>query len=257
MKVSGDSPFVLSDAKLQSQRRRVFSIEVGGARYYVKTDKVRKYHVGHRAQSLLYRASHNPLLAPTIFPDIASSMAYEVKKLKRLREKKLPVPEVVYQEPRYFVTRDVGTPLHKVIRKDREKAHPYALKAMGLLARLHRGEIAHGGTQLKNFTLKEESVYLIDFEENVERVEFEDMRLRDFMLFLIHVESMQFKVSYAALIGHYEETSELAIRHRLLEMARRYRILRIVDNPMLNPFGMKDLRAFARVLAKLAALEAD
>ena len=97
MQASADSPFVLSDAVLNAQRRRVFSIKVDGARFFVKTDRVRKCHMGHRVQSLLYRASRNPLIAPTIFPDIASSMAYEVSKLARLRNKKFPVPEVVFR----------------------------------------------------------------------------------------------------------------------------------------------------------------
>lgn len=255
MQASADSPFVLSDAVLNAQRRRVFSIKVDGARFFVKTDRVRKCHMGHRVQSLLYRASRNPLIAPTIFPDIASSMAYEVSKLARLRNKKFPVPEVVFRASRYFVTRDVGEPLHKVIGKDQENADYYALKAMRVLARLHRDEIAHGGAQLKNFTYKDESVYLIDFEENVDRAHFEDMRLRDLILFLIHAESMRFEVSYAALIGQYEAISRNAIRPWLLGIARRYRMLRLAENPLLNPFGMKDLRAFARVLTKLAALE--
>jgi len=247
-------PFLLSDAFLQGQRRRVFSLDVAGARYYVKTTNVKNFHFGHRLQGLAYRLTGNPLMIPTVFRDVPTAMKYEVKKLKRLREKQLPVPEVVYAEDRYFVTRDVGDPLHKVIKKHRDKGQEYALRAIKTLAKLHRTDTAHGGAQLKNFTLKNDKVHIIDFEENVEQAPLAEMQFRDILMFLLHLEGMGVAVDYKALTEAYESEVPYIIRARLRELAGRYRILKATELPLVRVLPMKDLRNFGRLLLQLEAI---
>lgn len=249
-----ESPFILSDAQLARRRRRVFPLEAGGEVYYVKTARVRKYHIGHRIQKLCHALTGNPLLIPTVFTDIRAAMHYETRKLRLLRAKKLPVPEVVYEEARYFVTRDVGRPLHKVIRRERKRGQEYALRAIRTLAQLHHKGFAHGGAQLKNFTLKKDAIHLIDFEKNVEVAALHEMQFRDVLLFLIHLEGLRLPISYPQLTEAYEAASPLEIHPRLREIPHALRLLKLVDIPPLTAIPMKDVRIITRLMKRLENL---
>ncbi len=249
------NPFVLSDETLNSARRRVFTLDVDGKHYFVKKQLAGKARYGPLVQRVAYAVTGNMLLAPTTFADPGASLAYEKEKLERLLAAHIPVPKIVHSDPRYLVLEDVGAVMHKAVSQKPDRADEYLVRAVVALANLHQAGFAHGGAQLKNFTLKDDKVYLIDFEERVEQYPIEEMQLRDVFVFLTYVGRLGVTVNYDDIITRYETVRGVLVRERLAKSMRPLRWITILNAPVFDRFQLHDMKAFAALVDHLKAVE--
>ncbi len=247
------NPFVLADGVLQRAHRRVFPFEVEGIRYYVKKRVVRKGRFGRLVQQQAYRLTGNILLAPTTFSHVSEAFAHEVAKLQRLAEANMPVPRVMFADKDYMVLEDVGQALHKCVVQEPAQAAAYIAAAMEALAQLHSAGFAHGGAQLKNFTLKDGRVYLIDFEENVEQYPLEDMQIRDVLVFLAYLGRLGIPIDYANVIARYEAARHVLIHDRLFEILHNWLWIRFLGIPAFAALHHHDMKAFIALAAYLSS----
>ncbi|GAB1464772.1 hypothetical protein MASR2M54_02720 [Aliarcobacter cryaerophilus] len=57
-----------------------------------------------------------------------------------------------------------------------------------VLSKIHNFSQFHGGSQLRNFTFKDDKVFVLDFEESFETdVDIKTLQYRDFLLFCYHL----------------------------------------------------------------------
>lgn len=216
---------------------------------FIKKHVPCKRNFFHKLQGFLFKITHNPLLAITILGQEKSQTSFEGHKLIELKQLGINVPNVLACTDDYLVIEDCGRSLTEVIKGDPQNSQLYLEKAIAALARLHRLKQCHGGAQIRNFTLKEDRIYLIDFEEYIPEEYFNDLAFRDLLLFLMSASAVLGHVqSIPRLIQIYEENSRLPVRKRLLRLARRLRFLNLFTRKPLVKWMGKDVLTMQRLM---------
>jgi tRNA A-37 threonylcarbamoyl transferase component Bud32 len=219
---------IIQQASNEHPGQRVFQTVYQGDPYFVKLHIPSKINIFHRLQSLAFRLTHHPLLAITILDPGKSETFYEGEKLIRLKQLGLNVPAVLDYSEEYLIIEDCGRCLADVISENPQAAQSYLEKALVALGRLHRAGQCHGGAQIRNFTVKDEQIFMIDFEECTPEQYLEDLAFRDLLLFFLSLSSNINHCSIPKLIRVYEENSGMAVRSRLLRLAKRLEFLRVL-----------------------------
>lgn len=90
----------------------------------------------------------------------------ESLRIQQLQASGILVPSIETENERYIVLDDAGTPLEHLIdiATDADKINWYR-RAVTELAMLHQKHQWHGGAQLRNHSVKNDTIYRIDFEE--------------------------------------------------------------------------------------------
>ena len=152
--------YIIPEEALESNPR-VFIHSAGGLRVVVKRrakpDRI-FVHVFQNALALLMR---EPMMIRT--DDMGGGEWPEAKKLRALRENGLNVPEVLYETENYFVLEYVGRNLVDVLagESDTAKKYTYLEQALSKLRALHEKRFIHGGSQIKNFTVRNGDIYIL------------------------------------------------------------------------------------------------
>ncbi len=96
------------------------------------------------------------------------------------------------------------------------------------LSKIHNFSQFHGGSQLRNFTFKDDKVFVLDFEESFETdVDIKTLQYRDFLLFLlsfIKIKETNFKIDYEKIINKYcELTNNIEFKQKLIRFSKKLR----------------------------------
>lgn len=95
----------------------------------------------------------------------AGGIHHEVQRLILLAELQLAVPAVYVQTDHYIIMEHCGESLeHRLRRTPDDQKLLYAV--VDELIALHQAKQWHGGAQIRNLTIKDDTIYRIDFEEN-------------------------------------------------------------------------------------------
>ena len=145
-----------------------------------KPDKIQKF---------FYKLFPFELLIPPIVKSSKEALDFEVSKLEKFYSLGINVPIIAYKCEDFFVLEDSGNSVNAYLRnKDisEDRFYFFVDKLIFELSKIHNFSQFHGGSQLRNFTFKDDKVFVLDFEESFETdVDIKTLQYRDFLLFLL------------------------------------------------------------------------
>ena len=145
-----------------------------------KPDKIQKF---------FYKFFPFELLIPPIVKSSKEALLYEISKLEKFKELGVNTPVIAYKCEDFFVLEDSGNSVNAYLRnKDisEDRFYFFVDKLIFELSKIHNFSQFHGGSQLRNFTFKDDKVFVLDFEESFEAsVDIKTLQYRDFLLFLL------------------------------------------------------------------------
>jgi tRNA A-37 threonylcarbamoyl transferase component Bud32 len=224
---------------------RILKLEHDGRLIWIKQYNESKVRTWHRIQRAV-----TSLIPIGIFKTTVSdfnSLTGEAIRLRKFREKDIPVPEVIYARPGLCAVYDVGGGFREKLRSiDNPNERLSLLKQATLnLANMHQAGLCHGRPLLKDMTWDNGVIYFIDLEEDPLRVmSLAQAQARDIWLFLNGCVPFvsDGEDDLAILFGIYAEHMSADTRAELKRLVRWLKPLRIVAQYMLAPLFGKDVR---------------
>ena len=240
--------------RVLAENGRIFPLEVGGEKVFVKKRSRPRNALGIHLQRLLCAATGIVLLRPPEKSPVGD-IRHEAATLARLAAGGIRVPDILHVEDDYFVMSDVGPSLEAVIRDNPAEGDGLVRNALDELRRLHDLRFAHGGAQIKNMAVREGVIHFLDFEEVVPERHLEDFQVRDLFLFLFSLERCGFNPDLPGLLAAYGKGGAEARPARLLRFLKKMRIITIADSRLFRWLKIRDIRAISTLVKKAAALE--
>ncbi|AYJ79677.1 kinase [Aliarcobacter cryaerophilus ATCC 43158] len=194
--------------------------------YWLKKSRATK---PDKIQSFFYKFFHFELLIPPIVKNSKEALFYEVSKLEKFKELVINVPNIAYKCEDFFVLEDSGNSVNAYLRSkdiNEDKFYFFVDKLIFELSKIHNFSQFHGGSQLRNFTFKNDKVFVLDFEESFEsNVDIKTLQYRDFLLFLlsfIKLKEASFKIDYEKIINKYCELSNnFEFKQKLIKFSKK------------------------------------
>lgn len=190
----------------------IFPIEFENKRYWLKKARQTK---PNKIQKFFYRFFPIELLIPSSPKTAFEALDYETSKLEKFRNLGINTPKVVYKCDDFFVLEDCGSSVNAYLRDKnitKENFYYFVEKLLFELSKIHNQNEFHGGTQIRNFTYKDDEVYVIDLEESFSSsTDIETLKFRDFLLFIlsfIKMKELSFEVDYLFIINRYKELTK-------------------------------------------------
>ena len=152
---------------------------------------------------------------------------FEAQRLRDLKQVGLSVPAVYLETPRYMVMEHCGASMEYLLKHDLNEESSFYAVTDNLIT-LHSTGQWHGGAQMRNLTMKDGTIYRIDFEENTSNAM--PLALAQAYDVLQHFTSMALLIDGnrelgAALLQHYlQAMPDPALRQYL---TRTYNWLRL------------------------------
>lgn len=147
---------------LQQPPAEPIHIQSGGRSYIVKFTR--------RESGRLWRESMSTLACWLLFGVAVKPNAfrtgdinYEAKRLRNLQPH-IAVPRLLIEESNYIVMEHCGEPIEPMLRCEQGRAE-FLPRVIDSLLELHKAKQWHGGAQVRNLTLRDNTIFRIDFEE--------------------------------------------------------------------------------------------
>ena len=204
----------------------IFSFNYKDEKYWLK--KARET-APNKIQKFFYKFLPFELLIPPLVKDKKEALKFETSKIEKFEKLGINVPKISYKCENFFVLEDSGISVNSLLRDEnisKEKFYYYVDKLLIELSKIHNINEFHGGSQTRNFTYKDEKVFVIDFEESFSsNVDIKSLQYRDFLLFIlsfIKIKEPKFEVDYEYILNKYEElTSSKEIIQRLKKFSKK------------------------------------
>ncbi|WP_152057313.1 BUD32 family EKC/KEOPS complex subunit [Aliarcobacter butzleri] len=205
-------------------KNEIFSFNFEDKKYWLKRARKTK---PNRIQKFFYRIFPFELLIPALAKDSKEALLFETTKIEKFKELEINVPNIIYKNEHFFVLEDGGKTIYSILRDENieeKNFYFYIDLVLKELAKMHSIGFFHGGSQLRNFTFKNEKVFVIDFEESFdENIDVRSLQHRDFLLFLLSflkIKELSFKIDYEKIINRYLEISKnYEIKDKLLNFS--------------------------------------
>lgn len=187
----------------------------------------------NKIQKFFYRFLPFELLIPPLVKDKKEALEFETSKIEKFEKLGINVPKIAYKCDDFFVLEDSGNSVNEFLRDEnisKEKFYYFVDKLLVELSKIHNNNEFHGGSQTRNFTYKDEEVFVIDFEESFSSsVDIKSLQYRDFLLFIlsfIKIKEPKFEVDYEYILNRYKElSSNEDIIKRLKKFSKKLRFL--------------------------------
>lgn len=230
---------------------RVTKVEIDNEYYYLKKSIDKKIYRKRGLfflQKILADIFCMKILAPTA--NIKKKSDHEAKKLRKLKKNGISVPKVVYSCHEYFIMEDCGENLKKLLKKSNDSIEYYLKQAIKCLANLHNLGFAHGGSQIRNFTLKDDKIYMIDFEEVIKEKYLISVQIRDILMFLISLTTLEKKINYYEVLYEYQKYSLLKtnIVSEVLEIFLKLKFMDFLYQKNISQFLGKDIFNISKLI---------
>ena len=204
--------------------KEIFSFDFEGKKYWLKRARATKTN---KIQKIFYKIFFFELLIPSLEKTPKDALVFETTKIEKFKKLGINVPNIVYKNEDFFVLEDNGKTIYSILRdKNLEENNFYFYIDLVLkeLVKIHNFGFFHGGSQLRNFTFKENKVFVIDFEESFDvNIDIKTLQYRDILLFLlafINIKALSFKIDYEKIINRYLEISKnYEIKDKLLNFS--------------------------------------
>lgn len=241
---------------LLDKKGDIFSLEYNNDKIWVKKAKGCSSNLLHH---LAYKIFKNPIFVPVKKQTAAQSIIHEASKLKKIKEVYDNVPEVLEMNERYMVTCDSGRDVRSYIdnvAQSEDEIKKIIYDAFELLSYFHTFSFYHGGSQIKNFTIKNGKISMIDFEEDFEGVDLKDLQFRDLFLFLISVARLNINIDFKEMINKYIDiTLNKDIFEKFDSLIKDIGfVLRFLDNEFILSKMDKDTKSVYKLLTQLKTI---
>lgn len=211
-----------------NSKKEIFPFIFENNQYWLKRARQTK---PDKLQNFFYKFLPFELLIPPLVKNSYEALKFETKKLEDFRNFGIDVPKVVLIEDEFFVLEDSGKSVYSIFREENiseKEFYTFMDELIEILAKIHNFGLFHGGSQLRNFTYKENKVYAIDFEESfASNIDIKTLQHRDFLLFILSftkLKELGFKIDYAYIIEHYmKATNNYFVLEKLKKLAKRLR----------------------------------
>ncbi|GLI56183.1 hypothetical protein PM10SUCC1_16970 [Propionigenium maris DSM 9537] len=238
---------------------KVSRITSEGEIYYLKRN-IEKKITTKRAMNILQKFLADILKIKTLAPTANTEQhsTHEADKISSLREAGLKVPEIHYSCEEYFIMEDCGHRLKDILKREEADKTLYLREAVKSLALLHNHGFAHGGSQIRNFTVKDGEVYMIDFEEKIHKKYLSAIQFRDVLVFLISIASLRARdIDYYEILKVYEEhsSSKDSILNRIIKLTDRLYFLGRLSRTRVSKFFGKDLLFISYLIDDLSSIK--
>ena len=216
----------LAKKEYLSNDNEIFSFNYEDENYWLKKARAT---APNKIQKFFYRFLPFELLIPPLVKDRKEALEFETSKIKNFEKLEINVPNIRYKCEDFFVLKDSGISVNSLLRDkniSKEKFYYYVDKLLVELSKIHNNNEYHGGSQTRNFTYKDEKVFVIDFEESFSsNVDIKSLQYRDFLLFIlsfIKIKEPKFEMDYEYILNRYEElTSNKEIIQRLKKFSKK------------------------------------
>ncbi len=216
----------LAKKEYLSNDNEIFSFNYEDEKYWLKKARAT---APNKIQKFFYRFLPFELLIPPLVKDRKEALEFETSKIKNFEKLEINVPNIRYKCEDFFVLKDSGISVNSLLRDkniSKEKFYYYVDKLLVELSKIHNNNEYHGGSQTRNFTYKDEKVFVIDFEESFSsNVDIKSLQYRDFLLFIlsfIKIKEPKFEMDYEYILNRYEElTSNKEIIQRLKKFSKK------------------------------------
>jgi len=248
----------LDTALVKNPKTEIFSFDYRGKKVWVKRARETGSNLFHK---LVYAWSKNPILSPVEKKTAEETLLHESSKLKNLASSHFNVPKVLAVREDCFVIEDCGPTVHHLL-KNKLTDTPQVLitQTLEVLALLHNAKKYHGGSQIKNFTSKNNIIYFIDFEESFSQsVALEDLQFRDLFLFLFSISKLKIDVDYRKLIEKYVSLGgekEILTKFHNLSNSVSW-LMKLLQNKTILKLLDRDTQSVYRLLKQLTATKAS
>jgi len=240
---------IIADRIEENSKLEIFDINIEGKKLWVKRARKTGSNLLHK---LTYRITQNPIVIPVENKSPQEALQFESSKLKRLYDLSIPVPEVIDTNKIYFILEDCGPTVHHLISNTLVENPEQQLEEIIIqLANLHNLNEFHGGSQIKNFTYKNNKIYFIDFEESFDRdIDIKELQFRDLFLFLFSISKLNIDIDYESLIRKYisltKNKNVIEKFHTLISKVSF--LIKIVENKVIWNILDRDTKSVYRLL---------
>ena len=213
--------------KLNNEKdKEIFSFEYKSKKYWLKKARATKSFFSHK---LFYKIFPIAVLLPVEEKSDSESILFETSKIRRLKEKGINTPNIVFQNNDFFILEDCGRTANSNIRKkdiSKEKMYYFIDILLLEISKIHNLNEFHGGAQARNFTYKNEKIFVIDLEDSFDNsINLKVLQLRDLILFLLSLTKTRanFDVDYEYVINKYVELCPMNkdFKIKLKELAKK------------------------------------
>lgn len=239
---------------------RVCSYEIDGNKVYVKKREKQK-KLRHVFQGILQKITREPMLILSVLPASENEVLFESNKIKELEKQGVSVPHILEVTENYFIMSDTGESLKNYVNNQIEKQkikdkyeqdvfkEGYVQRALDTLIKLHNTGNAQGGCQIRNFTIKDEVISLIDFEEVIPTQHMKTFQKRDFLLFVLSLQRSGFNPNIRKLSDYYMDNTEYkTLYSELREFLLKFKWLYFLEWKIFKKIRMKDVRDFLLII---------
>lgn len=239
---------------------RVCSYEIDGNKVYVKKREKQK-KLRHVFQGILQKITREPMLILSVLPTSENEVLFESNKIKELEKQGVSVPHILEVTENYFIMSDTGESLKNYVNDQIEKQkikdkyeqdvfkEEYVQRALDTLIKLHNTGNAQGGCQIRNFTIKDEVISLIDFEEVIPTQHMKTFQKRDFLLFVLSLQRSGFNPNIRKLSDYYMDNTEYkTLYSELREFLLKFKWLYFLEWKIFKKIRMKDVRDFLLII---------
>ena len=239
---------------------RVCSYEIDGNKVYVKKREKQK-KLRHVFQGILQKITREPMLILSVLPASKNEVLFESNKIKELEKQGVSVPHILEVTENYFIMSDTGESLKNYVNDQIEKQkikdkyeqdvfkEEYVQRALDTLIKLHNTGNAQGGCQIRNFTIKDEVISLIDFEEVIPTQHMKTFQKRDFLLFVLSLQRSGFNPNIRKLSDYYMDNTEYkTLYSELREFLLKFKWLYFLEWKIFKKIRMKDVRDFLLII---------
>ncbi|AXK48387.1 kinase [Aliarcobacter trophiarum LMG 25534] len=218
----------ISKKEFLNSKKEISSFIFEDKQYWLKKARATK---PDKLQDFFYKILPFELLIPPIKKDKKEALEFEISKLEEFFKFGINVPKIVYKNEEFFVLEDSGKTIYSILRDENikeESFYFYVDLVLVELTKIHNLGFFHGGSQLRNFTYKEEKVFAIDFEESfLKNIDIKTLQYRDFLLFLLSflkMKELKFKIDYERIIDKYIKfTNSVEFKKKLINFSKKLR----------------------------------
>lgn len=245
--------------ELEQNSSDIFPLIFEDQKYWVKQARATQSSSLHKFYYFLFPFE---VLLPVKAKTAQDALQFETNKLKQFNELGITTPHIAYQDENVFALEDCGKNINSFIRKrdiSKERMYFFIDALLETLAKIHNNGLFHGGAQARNFTFKDDKVYVIDLEDSFEEsIDLELLQFRDLLLLLLSLTKTRasFDMDYEYVIEKYIAlTNNSSFKMRLKQLASKISWLyRISQIKWVKKLLGRDVKGFFKLIKALKEL---